>query len=624
VKKEKAENNTIDFEKIILNITLLIPAIFIVILLLSITTMTCIGAGDTWWYLACGRYIVENRTVPQTDVFSHTFYGKEWINSEWLTNVVFYLIFSAFGREGLAVYKIIMVIIIFSLILFRVYRKTSDYRYVLICLFILSFVGRIFLDIRAQLSTFIFINICILLFDLYREGKRWVIYIIPVMMIPWVNLHGGYIYIFFILGCYFLGEIVDRFMEKYNKEDKKQKDEKRVNSIMIWPLLMAICFFICLINPYNIRVYEFPFKILHQPSFKDTLEWLPPLTWKYPFYSEIMAFTCPSIYIPYAIVFVIFSILSWRRLYMGEFFISYLTLFMSISSRRFIPLFIFVSAPLLCQAFSITAGNVIRQIENNNTVMFFKKNNRIISLSVMMIAVLYLYGYIFYMKIIPGVIASGSLFNYMTVDYSFPASSCEFLKANKIKGKLLNYYNWGGYIYWHLFPDTPGFIDGRAHGVYDEKLYDEYKLLGSKDGWLEFDDGGMKVLEKGLTKNKFTLIRSMKDRVFTPESITAKLRALNFQEDEIEFVKKLMIRVNWEKIADQYNIDIIFINKYVNNDLAQLVIQRGDKWYFVYQDNNTLIFLRRNDTNRMIVEKLIKGELFIPEEAKNYYKQEGK
>ena len=615
MKEEKTE--TLDFEKIILNVTLLLPAIFIAILLLMITTLTCIGAGDTWWYLACGRYIVENRTVPQTDVFSHTFYGKEWINSEWLTNVVFYLIYSDFGREGLAVYKIIMVTIIFSLVLFRVYRKTGNYQYVLICLFILSFVGKIFLDIRAQLSTFIFINISVLLFDLYREGKRWVIYIIPVMMIPWVNLHGGYMYIFFILWCYFMGEVIDRFIGKYDKNNK----EKKGTSLIILPVMMIICFFVCLINPYGIRVYEFPFKILHQPSFKDTLEWLPPLTWKFPFYSDIMAFTCPSIYIPYTIVFLIFSMLSWRRLYTGEFFISYLTLFMSISSRRFIPLFIFVSSPLLFQAFSMAAGNIIRRLENNRSVIFLQKHNRMISLFTMMIAVFFLYAYILYMQIFPGVIASGSLFNYMTVDYSFPKASCEFLRVNKIKGKLLNYYNWGGYIYWNLFPDNPGFIDGRAHGVYDEKLYDEYKLLGSRDGWLEFDDRGMEILGKSLTKNKFDIINMMKNRVFTPDTITFKLRELNFQEDEIDLVKKLMVRVNWEKIVDLYNIDIIFINKVVNNDLAQLVIQKQDKWLYIYQDNNALIFLRNNEKNKALVENLIKGKLFIPEEAKKYYQK---
>jgi hypothetical protein len=209
----------------------------------------------------------------------------------------------------------------------------------------------------------------------------------------------------------------------------------------------------------------------------------------------------------------------------------------------------------------------------------------------------------------------------MTVDYSFPRSSCEFLKVNKIKGKLLNYYNWGGYIYWNLFPDNPGFIDGRAHGVYDEKLYDEYKMLGSPTGWLEFDDRGIDTLQKALPEYKTAIIKKMKNRVFTPENLSGKLRKLNFQEDEIEFVKSHMVKVNWEKIADLYGVDIIFINKYVNNDLGQLVIQKSDKWFFVYQDNNALIFLRKNDSNKIIVEKLIKGELFIPEEAKNYYKQ---
>ena len=45
---------------------------------------------DTWWHLLAGRYIVENRTVPLTDPFSHTRLGTPWIDHGWLAQILLY------------------------------------------------------------------------------------------------------------------------------------------------------------------------------------------------------------------------------------------------------------------------------------------------------------------------------------------------------------------------------------------------------------------------------------------------------------------------------------------------------------------------------------------------------
>src|SRR5258706_10957088 len=52
---------------------------------------------DTWWHLATGRWIVEHRMIPATDVLSHTVRGHPWINLEWAYEVVIYLLYSAGG-----------------------------------------------------------------------------------------------------------------------------------------------------------------------------------------------------------------------------------------------------------------------------------------------------------------------------------------------------------------------------------------------------------------------------------------------------------------------------------------------------------------------------------------------
>ena len=52
-----------------------------------------VGNSDLFWQLKTGQIILENHQVPQTDSFSFTVAGKEWINLEWLACVLFWKVF---------------------------------------------------------------------------------------------------------------------------------------------------------------------------------------------------------------------------------------------------------------------------------------------------------------------------------------------------------------------------------------------------------------------------------------------------------------------------------------------------------------------------------------------------
>jgi hypothetical protein len=44
----------------------------------------------------------------------------------------------------------------------------------------------------------------------------------------------------------------------------------------------------------------------------------------------------------------------------------------------------------------------------------------------------------------------------------YPQSHVTFMKATKVKGPIYNYYTWGGFLIWELYPDYQVFVDGRA------------------------------------------------------------------------------------------------------------------------------------------------------------------
>ena len=59
--------------------------------------------GDPGRHIRLGSYILENRTIPQIDLFSHTMQGREFIPFEWLSEVLFAAAHALAGLAGVAI-----------------------------------------------------------------------------------------------------------------------------------------------------------------------------------------------------------------------------------------------------------------------------------------------------------------------------------------------------------------------------------------------------------------------------------------------------------------------------------------------------------------------------------------
>ena len=60
-----------------------------------------IPGDDHWWHMLTGRYFLENGVVPKQDLFSFTYYGKPWVNWEWLSGVLMVICWDLWGSWGL-------------------------------------------------------------------------------------------------------------------------------------------------------------------------------------------------------------------------------------------------------------------------------------------------------------------------------------------------------------------------------------------------------------------------------------------------------------------------------------------------------------------------------------------
>src|ERR1700727_2354797 len=58
---------------------------------------------DVWWQLRSGQWILENRRVPQLDIYTFSSSDRAWINLHWGFQVVLALAYALGGTPGMIV-----------------------------------------------------------------------------------------------------------------------------------------------------------------------------------------------------------------------------------------------------------------------------------------------------------------------------------------------------------------------------------------------------------------------------------------------------------------------------------------------------------------------------------------
>jgi hypothetical protein len=176
--------------------------------------------------------------------------------------------------------------------------------------------------------------------------------------------------------------------------------------------------------------------------------------------------------------------------------IAALTIYMAYRSRRFIPIAAIAACPIIAMfidQMSRTISAVYNFYKHRSfSVSPMPYNLQIFFIFAATIAVIAFgtgWGLEFkrvYLDPWPTDPRFTSVFMRMTASNVKPFGACKFIRANKLKGKMFNYWTEGGFIAWGQEPDpntgqTPLqlFIDGRAQAAYEPRAYQIWSAIMS-------------------------------------------------------------------------------------------------------------------------------------------------
>jgi hypothetical protein len=289
---------------------------------------------------------------------------------------------------------------------------------------------------RPQMMGYLFLVLTLIALELFRQGKQWAIWLLPALILVWVNTHGSFIIGLGVILVYLVCGLKEFQVGAIEAKKWTQKQRVRLE------LVFLLCLAVLPITPYGTKLAAYPFDMaVAQPiNVANVLEW------------HSMPFNLAVGKIFLVLVFGFFAVqmalsLKWR--------LEELTLFlggvaMACVHLRFVLLFVPFFTPLLA---TIATRWLPRYDERKNK-------------------------YILNAVLMAGVIAAmvhyfpSRTFLDERVAEKFPAKAVDYLREHPTPGPMFNSYGFGGYLVWN---GQKVFIDGRGDlyergGVFSDYL----------------------------------------------------------------------------------------------------------------------------------------------------------
>jgi len=416
---------------------------------------------DFGWHLMAGKEVLEGG-VASTDPFSYTMPSYPFVDHEWLTNILMALAYPTIRERGMSLF--FTLIAIFALVLTirnplsrKFEREYFKEKFILLfglgCGVLLPYFG-----VRPQVQSWLFLAILLRIVLNVSVWKK-LRFILPVLMVAWVNLHGS-----FAEGVFVVIVVIAARSLRFKKIDYKD----------LFSVVLVV--FATFLNPYTFRIWWEVWMQITDSSLRWSInEWQPALFSVHFSYIILLGLSLGLLYI-------------YRNKFLLEEKVLYLFLLVQgLSSTRHVPLWSILALPML----SVSIDYLITEIKN---IPFAK-----VRLKKVYILLLALTIVILFFEIYNGVSASRKLGE---AEF-YPKGAVEYLKAKNYDGNIFSTYGWGGYLIWR-YPEKKVFIDGRMPSWRREDVpngelasaFDTYKMIlsGEEDYQVVFNNYNIKVV----------------------------------------------------------------------------------------------------------------------------------
>lgn len=498
---------------------------------------------DLGWHLRTGQEIIAQKQVPHANTLNYPLLGTNWVDHEWLFDVILYKSYILFSYAGLTTIFVLLVILALIVLAYFTKKYYLQGRNSTFLIMFFQFFGIAamapHLGIRMQEITLLFLTLLLLIiFKFSKQKKLSTLFWLWPLFILWVNMHGSFLIGLFTI-WFWLGIKIG---EHLLKRIPKIQDYFEINLITPIKLIkitaiLTIAQALTLLNPYGLGLYSFLKDYGNTFYMSKISEWLPFYTIPIQYMQFFYLATALSVLLAWLFQTYFTKKKSRERLNLWPGLLLLVFFLLSLKSKRHFSLFWLLSFPAIV-SFLYTYLNVPeswKKIFSSRIIKFYV-------ISAFILASMSLF-----------VSSQRSIDPFQNSNYCdlYPCAAVNFLNSEHLNDlRLFNNYGWGGYLIWTR-PGKQLFIDGRMP---------QYNYQGRSflEEYMDFYDADL--AEQKLSEHKIELVLLR---------IYPKIR--------LNWFEKYILLINEENL----NKGEDGLKKYLDN---------SNEWQNIYQDKISLIY----------------------------------
>jgi len=430
-----------------------------------------LGDAGVGWHIRTGQLILQTHAIPRLDPFSSTMAGKPWFAWEWLYDLGVGELDARLGLNGVAWFSGVVIAAIFAGTLHWLIRRGVNLLAALTLVLLALGASMIHLLARPHLLSWLFVVIWFVILDfcerncLSRRGRIW-LWILPLLMLVWANVHGGFLIGFVLLITFWLAAAWNWFRSNGDRiEESLQKIAARhLVFDLTWVGLLSAA--ASLVNPYGWKLHAHIYSYLSDRFLMDHIQ-----EFQSPDFHGV-AEKCFAL-----LVLITLGTLAWRRRTAPRsgVLLMLFSVYTGLYSSRNLPVSSLLLVMVVGPLFSLSPERGFFQ--RMAALQSGLRRHIWPAAAILLTLVITTKG---------GHAGSGRWMDAHFDSKRMPVAAVDYLEKRGVKAPVLTPDAWGGYLIYRRYPLEQVVVDDR-HDLYGRQFFKSYlKMVRAEQGWQDF------------------------------------------------------------------------------------------------------------------------------------------
>jgi hypothetical protein len=462
-------------------------------------SLRLLGDAGIGWHIRTGQLILTTRAIPRVDPFSPAASGQPWFAWEWLYDLLVGWLQNVAGLNGVVLFTAVIIALVFAWTFRLLLRRGTNILLALVLVLLAVCSAMIHVQARPHVVSWLFTLawFCILessekscagsLSDSSHDSARPAsrkrfLWLLPLLTLVWVNVHGGFLVGFALLAIYWVGAVWQWSRLKGDRFDdilRKIRIGRCIRDLTIAGMLSAAA---TLVNPYGFRLHVHIYRYLSNRFLMDHID---------EFHSPNFHYVAQRCFAGLLLLTLVALAAKKDEITASQALLVLFAVYSGLYASRNIPvsalLLILVIGPWLSDAMERLADRWTAVQGRGVASTQFLRRMKAVELS--------LQGHLWPIAAIllacwvaahGGKLGTRPLMDAHFDAKRFPVAAVTYLEEQNVPGPLVSPDYWGGYLIYRLYPRVRMVVDDR-HDFYGEEFLKSYlKMVNVEPGWEGF------------------------------------------------------------------------------------------------------------------------------------------